>query len=57
MKHEDFVEYVEELRNKKFKTNRPASLIINNFYSLITIIIISLAIIVYSNYVAPYVGN
>jgi len=53
MKHEDFVEYIKELENKEFVTSRQPSTIINNFYTLITIVIISVAIIVYTNYIVP----
>ena len=53
MKQDDFVDYINTLQNKKFTTNRKASLIVNNFYSLITIVIISISIILYTNYVVP----
>jgi hypothetical protein len=54
MKQEDFEEYIKTLQNKKFQTSKRPSLIINNFYSLITIVIISIVIIIYTNYVVPY---
>jgi hypothetical protein len=53
MKQNDFIDYINSLKNKKFTTNRKPSLIVNNFYSLITIIIISISIILYTNYVIP----
>ena len=53
MKQDDFVEYVQHLQNKEFVTSRKPSLIINNFYSLITIVIISVAIVIYTNYILP----
>ena len=53
MKQDDFVEYIKHLENKKFVTSRRDSTIIVNFYSLITIIIISIAIIIYTAYVVP----
>ena len=53
MKQEDFEQKIEELQNKEFKSNRKASTIINNFYSHITIVIMSVAIILYVNYVVP----
>ena len=43
----------EQIKPFKFKTSRRPSLIISNFYSLITIAIISITIIVYSGYVLP----
>ncbi|MCK5110434.1 MAG: hypothetical protein KAQ94_02855 [Arcobacteraceae bacterium] len=53
MKQEDFEEYIQTLHNKQFETSRKPSAIVNNFYSLITIVIISIAIIIYVNYVVP----
>jgi hypothetical protein len=53
MKQKDFEEYIADLQNKKFVTSRKDSIIINNFYSIVTIIIICIAIILYTNYVVP----
>jgi hypothetical protein len=53
MQQEDFEEYISSLKNTKFQTTRKPSVIINNFYTLITIVIISIAIVVYVNYVIP----
>lgn len=53
MKQDDFEEYINNLQTKEFETSRRPSLIVNNFYSLITIVIISIAIIIYTNYVVP----
>jgi len=53
MKQDDFVEHINYLQNKKFVTSRKQSTIIVNFYSLITIVIISIAIVIYTNYILP----
>lgn len=53
MKQDDFEEYIDTLQNKKYVTSRKPSSIISNMYSLITIVIISIAIVVYTNYVIP----
>jgi hypothetical protein len=53
LKQDDFKDYIENLQNKQFVTSRRPSLIVNNFYSLITIVIISIAIIIYTNYIIP----
>ena len=53
MKHDDFVEYVQRLQNKKFVTSRKPSTIIGNFYSLITIVIVSISILIYTNFIVP----
>ncbi len=50
----DRLEHIKELQNnKEFKTTRKQSIIINNFFSLASIIMISIAIILYVNYVVP----
>ena len=53
MKQEDFEEYIYELQNKKFKTNRRTSTIINNFYTLVTIVIMTITIVIYVNIIVP----
>ncbi len=53
MKQEEFEEYITTLQNKTFVTSRKPSAIIGNMYSLITIVIISISIIIYTNYVVP----
>jgi hypothetical protein len=53
MKQDDFEDYIKTLQNKEYTTSRRPSLIVNNFYSLITIIIISISILIYTNYVVP----
>ena len=57
MKQEDFEEYVQEQQNKEFITNRRPSQIVNNFYALITIVIVSIAILVYTKYIVPAKQN
>ena len=50
----DRIEYIKELQEKSdFKTTRKQSVIINNFFSLITIIMVTIAILLYVNYVVP----
>jgi cell division protein FtsL len=52
-KFENRIEYINELQNKRLKSNRRQSTVINNFYSLITIIIMCVTIIFYTVYVVP----
>ncbi len=51
----DRIEYINDLQNNnnEFKTTRKQSIITNNFFSLASIIMISIAIILYVNYVVP----
>jgi len=49
----DRIEYINELQNKDIKSKRRQSTVINNFYSLITIIIMCVTIIFYTVYVVP----
>jgi tellurite resistance protein TehA-like permease len=52
MKQEDFEEYIAYIQNKKFVSSRKDSLVVNNFYTLITIAMVCIAIYLYTNYVA-----
>lgn len=50
----DRIEHIKELQeNQEFKSTRKPSMIINNFFSLVTIVIMSIAIIIYVNYYVP----
>jgi len=53
----DRIEYINELIDKKYTKERKQSVVVNNFYSLITIGIISIAILLYTNYVVPAQNN
>ncbi|MEA2019263.1 MAG: hypothetical protein U9N59_12515 [Campylobacterota bacterium] len=52
-KYDDRIEYINELQNKVFKSEKRQSTVINNFYSLITIIIMCVSVIFYTVYVVP----
>jgi hypothetical protein len=47
------IEYINELQNKELKSQRKQSIVINNFYSLMTIIIMCVATIFYTVYIVP----
>lgn len=47
----DRIKYINSLINKEFVTTRKQSTILNNTYSLITIVIITIAIIIYTNFI------
>ncbi len=50
----DRIDHINELLdNREFKSTRKQSIIVNNFFSLITIIMISIAIILYVSFVVP----
>jgi hypothetical protein len=44
---------IEQIEIKSIKVPRKQSIIINNFFSLITIVIISIVVIWYVNYIFP----
>lgn len=48
------IEHIKELQEKQYKTTKKQSIIINNFFSLISIIVICITIILYINYVLPF---
>jgi uncharacterized protein YpmB len=47
------IEYIQELQEKVYESTKKQSIIINNFYSIITIIIVCVAIIFYTVYIIP----
>lgn len=50
----DRIDHINELLDdNEFKSTRKQSIIVNNFFSLITIIMISIAIILYVSFVVP----
>jgi len=49
----DRIEYINELIEQKYTKTRKQSVVINNFYSLMTIGMICIAILLYTNYVVP----
>lgn len=49
----DRIDHIRELMEKGYKHPKRQSSIINNFYSLITIGVVCIAILLYSNYLRP----
>ena len=50
----DRIDHINELlEDNEFKSTRKQSIIVNNFFSLITIIMMSIAIILYVSFVVP----
>ncbi len=50
----DRIDHINELlEDREFKSTKKQSIVVNNFFSLITIIMISIAIILYVSYVIP----
>jgi len=47
------IEYIKELQKNNFVSTRRQSIVLNNFYSIITIIVVCVSIIFYINYVIP----
>jgi len=50
---EDRIEHIQELQEKVFKHDRRQSMVLNNFYSIITIIVVCLSMIFYTVYIVP----
>ena len=54
MTYEERLEYIKKLQSRtSFKGKRSPATIILNFYTLVTIVIVSIALILYSNYIIP----
>jgi short subunit fatty acids transporter len=49
----DRIEKIKEMMEQHHETQRPVSMIKNNLYSLATVIIISIAIVMYTKYLTP----
>jgi hypothetical protein len=46
-------EFLEKIEKRKFKYERKQSLVVNNFFTIITIAIMSIVIIWYVNFILP----
>ncbi|MEA3290045.1 MAG: hypothetical protein U9Q04_07695 [Campylobacterota bacterium] len=53
MDYEDRLEYIKKLQSQGYKHEKSQSLVINNFYMLITIVIISVFLTIYVTYILP----
>lgn len=53
MKEEDRLELIRELQEKGYKRIKPQSMVLNNFYALVTIIVVVSAISIYINFIIP----
>jgi len=51
---DDRVENIKELQEGGYRVDKRQSMVLNNFYSIITIIVVCLSILIYINYVIPY---
>ncbi|MEA2049514.1 MAG: hypothetical protein U9O56_02105 [Campylobacterota bacterium] len=49
----DRIKHIQELQEKEYKVTKRQSIVLNNFYSIITIVVISLSVIIYTNYLRP----
>jgi hypothetical protein len=53
MDTEERIEKIKQLQEYQFKSSKRASVVINNFFSIITIIVVCISIIFYTVYVVP----
>lgn len=50
---DDRIEKIRELQEKGYKVQRNQSMIVNNLYALVTIVVVSIAILLYSTQFRP----
>ena len=50
---DDRIEEIKQLQEYQFKSSKRASVVINNFFSIVTIIVVCISIIFYTAYVVP----
>lgn len=53
MDYDERIEYINQLQEKPYKNKKSPATIILNFYTLVTIVLVSIAILLYSNYLLP----
>ncbi len=53
MSYEERLERIQKLQKEGYKVEKSPSLVLGNIYSLITIVTVSLAILIYVNFVQP----
>lgn len=53
----DRIEKIKKLQKEGYKRDPKLSMILNNFYALATIVTISIAIIIFTNYIVPSLEN
>lgn len=50
---DDRIEHIKDLQKNPYKAQKTQSIVINNFFSLITIIVVCISIIFYTAYIVP----
>lgn len=53
MQEQDRIEYINELQQKPYKYQKSPSMILNNFFALLTIVVISICVTIYTVYILP----
>jgi len=50
---DDRIEKIQELQEKVYRAEKRQSTVLNNFYSIITIIVVCISVIFYTVYIVP----
>ncbi|MEA3353601.1 MAG: hypothetical protein U9Q33_07285 [Campylobacterota bacterium] len=53
MDYDDKIEEIKKLQSQGYKYEKKPSLVINNFFMLITIVMVSTVILIYVNFIKP----
>lgn len=53
MDYDERIDHIKKLQSKSYKGQKSPAAVILNFYTILTIAIVSVAILLYSNYLAP----
>ncbi len=53
MDYDERIDHIRKLQEKSYKGQKNPAAVIINFYTLVTIVLVSVVILLYSNYIAP----
>jgi hypothetical protein len=53
MDYDKKIEHIKKLQKKSYKGEKNPAAVILNFYTILTIVLVSVVILLYSNYIAP----
>jgi len=53
MEEQDRIDYINKLLKTPYKSQRSPSMVLNNFFALLTIVVISISVTIYTVYILP----
>ena len=53
MDYDERIKHIRKLQEKSYKGQKNPAAVILNFYTIVTIVLVSVVILLYSNYIAP----